>query len=280
MTALRATACCLVVLALSACGSNAAQERRTAVNTYLDDVGRAQVDLSGQLAQIDAALAAFSLREVSSKEDAALRRGRTTVQRTIASVRKVHVPADARVLNGLVLQRLVLQRDLLDELLVTSADERRLAASIPVLQLASAQLRSDFTAIGSQRVPQGSSNDLLNRYGAAFARYGAALEPIVPMVVPAKKPSLLAPLLRTEHDGLARSVVLSRQIQAALKRRDVKTANAAVHTLLTIAATLNGAGTQKAEAAAADAYNARIRRITRLGASIAREHARLVRVVG
>ena len=280
MPALRATALGLAVLTLAACGSNATKQRHDAVNSYLDDVRRAQIELAGQVGRIDAALAAFSLRNVTPRELRELRRGRTTVQRALGGVRALDAPPDAHTLDGLILERLTLQRDLLDELIVTAADERRLATSVPKLQAASAKLRSDFAAVGSSTVPSQSSGDVLQRYGTAFAAYGDALRPIVPGVVPSRRPSLLTPLIRSEHDGLVRSIALTATIRSALRTHDIAAANRAVHSLLTIAATLNGFRTQQAEAAVSRAYNAKIRRIGTLGTAISREHARLVKLVG
>lgn len=280
MARFRVAACALAVLTLAACGSDAKKERRDAVNGYLAATRQAQVDLTGHVGQIDAALAGFSLRSPTVKEERALRDARRLVSTAIVRVRAVDAPPDARKLDGLLLRRLGLQRDLLDELVVTSGDARRLTRSVPRLQAASARLRSDFAAIGAQKVPQGGSPDVLQRYGAAFGRYGAALRPVAPTVAPSTRPSLLTPLLSSEHEGLVRSVALSTRIRAALARHDVAQANRDVHTLLTIAATLNDLETQKAEAAAARAYNAKIRRITALGTEISAEHARLVRLVG
>lgn len=271
----------LAVLLLAGCGSDATKQRREAVNQYIDDVTKAQVNLTGHQGQIDAALAAFSLVKPTAKELAALRRGKAQVDETITRVRFVDVPPDAKKLQRLVLARLKLQSSLLDELIRTGYDARRLIAVTPTLQAAASTLHANLAAIStSSNVPQGGSAGVLERFGEAFGRYGDALRPLPPKLAPAEDASLLGPTLAAQERAVAWSVRLCDGIRADLRRNDVASANLAIHSLLTIAATLNGSAVRLAEARVAKTYDARIDQMTKLEQQIAAERGRLVRTVG
>ena len=271
----------LALVALSACGSDATKQRREAVNQYIDDVTKAQVNLTGHQGQIDAALAAFSLVKPTTKELAALRRGKTQVDATIARMRFVTVPPDAKKLQRLVLRRLELQSSLLDELIRTGYDARRLITVTPTLQAAASKLHTDLAAISSSsKVPQGGSAGLLERFGEAFGAYGDALRSTPPKLAPAADASLLGPTLAEQQRAVSWSVRLCDEIRADLKRGDVASANSAIHSLLTIAATLNGPAVRRAEARVAKTYDAQIDRLTTLEQQISAERGRLVRTIG
>jgi len=271
----------LALATLAGCGSDGAKQRRQAVNQYIDDVTKAQVNLAGHQGQINAALAAFSLVKPTTKELAALRRGKLQVDATLARVRFVDVPPDAKKLNRLVLTRLQLQSSLLDELIRTSLDARRLRMLTPSLQAAAVKLRADIAAIStSSDVPQGGSADVLDRFAAAFGRYGDALRPTTVKLAPAGDASLLGPALAEQQRAIAWSVRLCDEIRADLKRRDVTTANSAIHSLLTIAATLNGPAVRRSQVRVAKTYNAQVGRLSALAQQISAERGRLVRTVG
>ena len=93
-----------------------------------------------------------------------------------------------------------------------------------------------------------------------------------------KAPPVLAPTLRGERDALQRRVELSAAVEAALRKKDVKAANAAIRSLFAIGS--DAVRTRNAEIAAARAYNARIARISVLTAAVARERERLVKAIG
>lgn len=271
----------LALVALAGCGSDAAKQRREAVNQYIDDVTKAQVDLVGHQAQIDAALAAFSLVKPTAKELTALRRGKAQVDATIVRMRFVDTPPDAKKLDRLLLTRLTLQSSLLDELIRTGIDAQRLRAVRPTLQAAASKLRMRLAAIStSSAVPQGGSAGVLERFGEAFGAYGDALRAVPAKLAPAADTSLLGPTLAEQQRAVAWSVRLCDEIRADLKRRDVASANAAIHSLLTIAATLNGPAVRRAGQRVAQTYDAQIARLTTLEQQISAERGRLVRTVG
>jgi hypothetical protein len=181
-------------------------------------------------------------------------------------------------------RRLAVQQGLLDELIQTSHDLARLAEAGPSLTAAAAQLRSDLAAISAAprrpTVPPAGSQDLLKRYGEAFGRYGDTLRPVAPRLAPAPAVSLLRPTLEVQQAALQRSVTLCDEIRRALARPDIPRANTAIHSLLTLAATLNGVETRTREAAAARVYDARIGKLNALAKAIGAERDRLVRAIG
>jgi hypothetical protein len=287
VTGLRVVSCALVVLVAAGCGSSGGtKSRRDAVNRYLTSVQHAQLDLVGRQGQIDSTLGSFSLTRPTVKDLRALRFARTTIAATLRRVRAVDTPPDAQRLSELLVRRLALQLALVDELIQTSHDVGRLAAAAPPLSAAAAQLRTDLAAISATprptKVPKAGSKNVLQRYGDAFGRYGDALRPIAPGLAPSLAPSLLRPTLEAQQTALARSVALCNEIRRTLARAkpDIPRANAAIHSLLTLAVSLNGRETRRRQAAAAAAYDAKIAKLNTLANAIGTERERLVRAIG
>lgn len=279
--------CSLVVLVAVGCGSSGGTKaRRDAVNRYLTNVEHAQLSLVGNQGQIDATLQSYSLTHHSARDLRALQFARTTIATTLRDVRALDAPLDARRLSELLVRRLALQQTLVDELIQTSRDVARLAAAGPQLTAAAGQLRTDLAAISAAprpaKVPRAGSKNVLQRYGTAFGRYGEALRPIAPGLVPSHAASLLRPTLEAQQAALIRSVALCGEIRRALAlaKPDIPRANGAIHSLLTLAASLNGLETRKRQAAAAAAYDAKIAKLNTLANAIGTERERLVRAIG
>jgi hypothetical protein len=275
------------VLVAVGCGSSdGTKARRNAVNRYLTSVQHAQLDLVGKQGQIDSTLQSFSLTRPNPRELGALRFARTTIGITLRRVRSLNAPPDARRLAELLARRLALQQALVDELIQTSHDVTRLVAAGPPLTAAAAQLRTDLAAISAApraaTVPRAGSKGTLRRYGEAFGRYGDTLRPITPGFAPSQAASLLRPTLVAQQAALIRSVALCDEIRLALApaRPDIAHANTAIHSLLTLAASLRGPQTRKREAAAAGAYDAKIAKLNALAQAIGTERDRLVRTIG
>lgn len=287
MTALRAVSCSLVVLVVVGCGSTSpTAARRNAVNRYLADVQHAQIDLVARQGQIDATLQSFSLAQSTAQEARALQFARTTVDTALSRVRGLDPPPDARRLGTLLVRHLAMQLALVDELIQTSRDVTRLGHVALLLGAAAAQLRIDLAAISatphSTKVPRGGSTNVLLRYAGAFGRYGDSLRPIVPELVPAHAPSLLRPTLEAQRAALSRSVVLCDELRRTLagRKADITKANADIHSLFALAASINGRQTRARQVAVAAAYNAKIHALDGLAGSIAAERERLIRSIG
>ena len=278
MAAARAACCCLLVLLAVGCGSGG-HPRRDAVNAYFAQVKKAQAALIGGQGQIDLTLQAFSLTKAPANELQKLQRDRETVAGTLKRLQALEPPPDARHLHTLILRRSKLQVTLFDSLIETLRDLPRLRAVGPPLTAAARQLSADLAAAGGTHV-KGGSKAFLQRYADAFGRYGDALRPIGAGLAPAKGGSLLRPTIAAERSLIVRSTSLCDTIRSTLAKNDIDGANAAIHALLTITQTAGGTSVRAAQLSAARAYNARVAKIDKLGASVADERAKLVQRVG
>jgi hypothetical protein len=270
----------LAVLVLGGCGSNGTKARRDAVNAYFANVTNAQIDLTGQQAQINSALQSFSLTRVSPSELAGLRSARREVDRTLRRVRALQPPRDARRLHGLIEQRIVLQRSVIDELIATELYLPKFAAILAPLHAASVALRRDLAAIATPAPKLSRNTSTLDRYAAAFGGYGDALTPVSAKLDRLVAPPVVRPPLVAEQVALRRSIALSEAIRRAIRRRNIAAANTAIHSLFGVSATLNGIQTRREQAAAAKAYDARLHRIDVLAAKVNLERERLVKLIG
>lgn len=283
MTAVRGTCLVLALLVLAGCGSGGTKARRDAVNAYIGDVGTAQRSLLSAQGQIDTTLQRFSLTRATPSELASLRSARQEVDGALRRVRTLHPPTDARRLHTLIVQRLALERSVIDELVATAVYVPKIAAVAPPLQAALEALRSDLRTLAtpdSSAVVSNGAAVPLDRYAAAFGGYGDALQPVGRRLDALVAPPILRPGLDAERAAVKRSVTLSNAIRDALARRDIPAANAAIHSLFSVSAGLNGTRTQKEQAAAARAYDARLRRVDALGTKIGAERSRLVKLIG
>jgi hypothetical protein len=280
----RGTVLVLALLVLCGCGSSGTTHRRDAVNAYFAQVAKAQANLLASEGQIDSALQKFSLTSSTPSERAQLQRAKTEVTQASRRVRALKPPVDARKLHGLIVQRLSLQESVIDELIATTVYLPRFAATAPPLQAALVKLQHDLAAIaagaGAPTVAANRGNAVLDQYAAAFGAYGDALQPVTATLDSLTPPAILRPALAAERQALERSISLCTTIHTALLRGDIPGANAAIRSLFTVSASLNGAETAKRQAAAAQAYDARLRQIDALATKANRERARLVRVIG
>jgi hypothetical protein len=280
----RGTILVLALLVVSGCGSSGTKDRRDAVNAYFAQVAKAQANLLSSEGQIDSTLQKFSLTTSTPAERAQLQHARTEVAQASRRVRTLKPPADARKLHGLIVRRLALQESVVDELIATTAYLPKFAATAPPLQAALVRLQHDLAAIaagtGAPTVAANRGNAVLDRYAAAFGAYGDALQPVTGALDALTPPAVLSPALDAERQALERSISLCATIHMTLLRRDIPGANAAIRSLFTVSASLNGAETAKRQAAAAQAYDARLRQIDALATKANRERARLVQVIG
>jgi hypothetical protein len=284
VTALRGTAIVLALLVVAGCGSDATKARRQAVNSYFAKVAAAQVALLSRQGQINTTLQGFSLTHSTPAELAKLRTARREIGEAERGVKALDPPKDARKLHALIVERLGLQQAVVDELIATELYIPKLAATAPALTAAVTGLRSDLNAITSApataQVKATGGAATLDRYAAAFGGYGDALQPISVDLNALRAPAILLATLAAERGAVARSISLCNTIRSALQHRQIPAANKAIHSLFTVAAALNGAQTAAQQAAAAHAYNARLRRIDVVAIRVNLERDRLVRVIG
>jgi len=273
----------LVAVAVTGCGSSTTKKRRDAVNAYLGQVSAAQVDLLGRQGEIDAALRRFSLTRPTAKELAALKSGEATVGGALRRLRALDPPRDARRLHALLVQRLALQRSMLGGLVQATDYISNLAASGGALRSAAVGLQRDLarlSATPSSGVPATGARSALRSYAEAFGKYGDALKPVAARIAALRAPALLAPGHDAEVGTLRRSISLCAGIRSALMRGDIAAANADVHDLFAGAQAPNGVQVEKAQIAAARAYDAELKRLDALALRASRERARLVASIG
>jgi hypothetical protein len=266
MRVARTGAVLVATLLLSGCGGGS--HRRAAVNAYLVQVSRAQVGLAAQTSKINKVYRAFSMRANSPKEVRALVRARTQIVAARRRVMRIQPPHEARLLHEELLQ-------LLDHEAAIAADLIRTARYLPQLARAVAPLRPAGVAL--PRDLRGAKHWL--QQAAAFARYRAALEPVLAVLTQLRAPAALRPSLVGERALIRDSIRLSGEIERALRHRDGRTASAKVHALSTLASGSQAAVAQRGQRAAARAYNARIAALWKLAGKIARERLRLERTL-
>lgn len=281
MTAIRGASLLLAVLVVVAgCGSGGTKARRDAVNAYFGQVGTAQRNLLSAQGQINATLQGFSLSGTTTAELARLRAARVELDQALRHVRSLHPPEDARRLHQLIVQRLALQRSVVDELIDAALYIPKVAATAPPIQAALVALRAHLRAIAGTATVAAGSAVPLDRYAVAFGGYGDALRPVNTRLRALVAPPILRPGLEAERAAIRRSVELCDAIRTALGRRDIAAANKAIHSLFSVSATLNGAGTQARQAAAARAYDARLHQTDVLATKVNAERSRLVKLIG
>jgi hypothetical protein len=256
----------LAAVLLAGCGGSGDKDaRRDAVNAYLDQVTRAQEPVLAENAAINEALASFSLRPMAPAKLQALVRAEKTIESSIARVRALEPPPDAERLHRRVLRLLELQSGLVGELVWTARYVRENVGADEPLKAAGAALSRDLG--GAENAQQLSD---------AFATYRASLGRILARLDELEAPPLLTAGLESQRRTLRRAVAVCGEIIAALGKGDVDAANARIADLLAVSETTATVRTRKAEIAAAKAYNARVERLDRLGADIARERQALV----
>jgi hypothetical protein len=257
----------VLVVVLAGCGGGAKHPRRDAVNAYFVKVDAAEAPLLNRRVAIENALRSFSMSANAPAEVKALKQAQTQIIAAKRRVGAIHAPADARKIHADLLALLRLEASLTGDLILTTS-------FAPEFKQALVPARPAGTALAKElRTAKGWTAQ-----ADAFARYAAALEPVVAKLDTLKAPPVLAPTLAGERAALRRRVALSATVEAALRRKDAKGANTAIRSLFAIGS--DAVRTRNAEIVAAHAYNARIARISILTAAIAKERQRLIKTIG
>jgi mono/diheme cytochrome c family protein len=137
---------------------------------------------------------------------------------------------------------------------------------------------ASFVAVNERKIP--TTAETLNAFGAAFTRFGVAVRGVLADLENLSAPPELHPALVAERHTLEKSAALCDTIAAALAKQDVNGANAAIRRLFVATAGVSSTATQRAQAAAVAAYNARLRRITALAARVSHDRQHLVQTIG
>jgi mono/diheme cytochrome c family protein len=134
--------------------------------------------------------------------------------------------------------------------------------------------------VSASEAHEAANSATLDAYAAAFDNYRKAAAGVLASLQSLDAPPVLEPTRQAELRTVGRAAELSGSVGAALRKRDVPDANAAIRGLFASAAAADQQSTRKAAAAAVRAYNARLRRIAVLSSRIVRERQRLVAKVG
>jgi hypothetical protein len=251
----------LLVAVLAGCGgSTDVERRREAVNTYFEQLNRAQEPVLARSAEINEALGRFSLAKLEPARLKALERAQEAIQRALRRVRAVDPPPDAVKLHGDLIRLLALQESIVGELAWAT---RYVPQNREILRPLAGAGKTLTGALSRAK----SSGALV----AAFDGYRTSLSAILARLDRLRAPPLLRPGLAAERQTLSRSISLCREIRAALAKRDVDRANDRIAALLAVSRQTGSLGTQKAEIAAARGYNAKVTQIGRLAARVARD---------
>jgi len=257
----------VLVVLLAGCGGGGGHPRRDAVNAYFVKVDSAEAPLLNRRIVIENALRTFSMRTNTPAEVKALKQGQKQILAAERAVAAIEPPADARKIHADLLALLRLEASLTGELVLTTSYAPQLRAALAPTAPAGTGLSKEL------RTAKGWSAQ-----ADAFAAYREALEPVVAKLDTLTAPPVLAPTLQGERAALRRRIALSATVERALRKKDVKAANAAISSLFAIGS--DAVRTRNAEIAAARAYNARITRVSVLTAAVAKERERLVKAIG
>ena len=255
------------VVLLAGCGGGGGHPRRDAVNAYFTKVDSAEAPLLNRRVAIGNALRLFSMSTNSPAEVKALEQAHAQILGAERRVGAIEPPADARRIHADLLALLRLEASLTGDLILTTSYAPQFTKALAPTGPAGTALSKELgTAKG------------WTAQADAFARYEAALRPVVAKLDALKAPPVLEPTLIGERKALRRRIELSGEVEAALRKKDAKGANTAIRSLFAIGA--DAVRTRNAEIAAARAYNARISRIAILTAAVAKERQRLIASIG
>ena len=207
----------VLVVVLAGCGGGGGNPRRDAVNAYFVRVDSAEAPLLNRRVTIENALRTFSMGTNPPAEVKALKQAQTQILAAERRVAAVKAPADARKIHADLLALLRLEASLTGDLILTTSYGPEFTQALVPAGPAGTALAKEL------RKAKG-----WNAQADAFARYGAALEPVVAKLDTLKAPPVLAPTLAGEKAALRRRVELSATVEAALRKKDVKTANTAI----------------------------------------------------
>jgi hypothetical protein len=273
----------LVVVCVVGCGGKSSYTtRRAAVNAYLASVDRAEAPLVRGTTQIDRAFARFTIATNSPAEVKQLELAQQRIATALRKVRALTPPPAAAKIHRQILQLLSGQESVASDLVLTTSYVPRLGAELQPLQQADTKLTQDLAQLntnGKATKPLTLSAALAG-FAGAFAGYESALRPIAAKLDALRPPLELRDELLVQRSAVQRSIALCSAIVAALGKKDVKTANADIHSLFVLASHTSVIGTPQAEAKALHAYDTRLAAIARLETAINVERAKLVRTVG
>ena len=250
-------AACLIVLV--GCGRHDSAARK-AVDHYFEQVDAVQKDLGPSVHAAQSAYAHFLPGRRG--QETKLRSAQRTMLALRVRIAKLHPPAQAARIHRQLLQLLDLELDIGIEVLRLDAYVPRAQRTLQALAPASRTLQRELAAASTRKAQ-----------AIALARYAGAVDAARGDLDALEPPSTLEAWSREQSQRLADVASTTRTLRRAILYADTRATRVALARLRLLLE--RGVGVSSAQRVAIVEYNARRAAISRLGARIERERAKL-----
>jgi hypothetical protein len=251
----------LLVAAVAIAGCRGDDDRRDAVESYIESVNRAQAKLKPAFTDAQVALRAFAGGRVTQRTAERLRGGSATMRATEANLELIQPPPEAKKLHADLLRLVDLQSGLALELSLAADYVLDLGPAAEPAQGAAGTLGRELREAKTGKEQVAALREFAASVGLTLARIDALAPP--PAMVPWHDDQR-AKLAKSRHDALA--------LADAIEKRDAPAVEEALKEFTTPPA---DTVSRKAQAAAIQGFNKRLNRQERLLARIAREQLAL-----
>lgn len=258
---MRGLAFVLLVAAVAAAGCRGGDDRRDAVESYIESVNRAQAKLQPAFRDAQVALRAFAAGRVTERTAERLRGGSATMRATRASLALIEPPAEAEKLHADLLRLVELQSGLALELSLAADYVTKLGPAVRPGQEAARELGRELRAAKTGADQVVALRAFADAVGASLGRLDALAPP----------PAML-PWHQDQRGKLEKSRRDAAALADAIDERDAPAVEQALEAFTTPA---SDTVSRKAQAAAIRGFNRKLRRQERLLARIAREQLAL-----
>ena len=251
----------LLVAAVAVAGCRGDDDRREAVESYIESVNRAQADLKPAFTDAQVALRAFASGRVTQRTAERLRGGSATMQATESSLALIQPPQEAKKLHADLLRLVDLQAGLALELSLAADYVLQLGPAAEPAQGAAGQLGRELreATTGKQQV------DALREFAASVGLTLTRIDALAP-------PPAMVPWHDDQRTKLAKSQHDALTLADAIEEKDAPAVEDALKEFTTPPA---DTVSRKAQAAAIQSFNKRLKRQEQLLARIAREQLAL-----
>src|SRR5215216_3619749 len=246
---------------MAVAGCRGDDDRREAVESYIESVNRAQAQLKPAFTDAQVALRAFAAGRVTERTAERLRGGNATMRATRARLALIQPPQEATKLHADLLRLVDLQSDLALELSLAADYVIKLGPAVQPAQEAAGTLGRELRAAKTGPAQVVALRDFADEVGATLTNIDALAPP--PAMVPWND-NQRAKLAKSRHDALA--------LADAIEQRDAPAVEDALKAFTTPA---SDTVPRKAQAAAIRGFNSKLRTQERLLTRIAREQLAL-----
>jgi hypothetical protein len=241
--------------------------RQERVNDYIAEVNDVERQLSIEISRVNQAYRQFGGKTPLGTLVPKLREAERTISALRDRVAALDPPADAAALHRAFLR-------LLDEDERVAHEVTGMAVYLELLQRETRPIEPAALALRKRLTNAKTSEDQV----AAFATYADAVDVVRVRLEQLEPPSALSPSHRAFLQRLKTTASLTRQLEAAARRRDNATAAYLVQRLRLLARPTPAS--RRAEIAAIKAYNERIKVVEDRARDVAREQQRISTSIG